>query len=470
MIAYSFPPEGNAGAYRPLRFARHLPSLGWIPTVISAIPAQYERYDPALLRMVPKEIEVIRLKACDLWQAFQAWRSREGQSELSPGSNASMRSSQDRHQWNLRAWLREIVRTIEASWYYPDMAMRWIEPAVEASVMLCQRSPVNVIWATAGPVSSFVVAQRSSIRTRIPYVLDFRDPWTVTYNAFEARQPGWANRRVRRTMHNLLKGAQAVVFRYETEAECFWRAYPGALDASRIHIIPNGYESPIEEGILHLGDKCMILYAGTLPDYRYDTLLKSLLVLKESNPDRAKQLRLLFVGEGMESLANEAAALGLSDMIETAGPKSYVEVTSIQREAHALLVLGRKSKMKGYELFAAAKLFGYLKAGRPIVGVLPLDETRKILLRVGARTVADVDSVSEIAEVLGQVIDNWSAGTLALLVPDKKACEAYSSEQQTARLVRALEGLPAEEPFVPGSYDIPPSLRETIGRSGFLDS
>jgi hypothetical protein len=35
MIAYFFPPEGNVGSYRPLRFARHLPFFGWQPTVIS---------------------------------------------------------------------------------------------------------------------------------------------------------------------------------------------------------------------------------------------------------------------------------------------------------------------------------------------------------------------------------------------------------------------------------------------------
>ena len=270
-------------------------------------------------------------------------------------------------------------------------------------------------------------------------------------------------------MYRLLKGAQAVVFRYETEAECFWRAYRGALDASRIYIIPNGYESPIEEFVAPAGDRCTILYAGTLPDYRYDTLLKSLTVLKETDPGRAKQLRLLFVGEGAEALAKEAAVLGLSDVIETTGPKPHAEIASLHREAHALLVFGRPATMKGHELFAGAKLFGYLKAGRPIVGVLPRDETKKVLHRVGVRTVADVDSVSEITTVLCHILDKWSAGTLSSLVPDRKTCEAYSSEHQAGTLVRALEGVPPEEPFIPGAQAIPPSLREGIEHKKWLD-
>lgn len=469
MIAYNFPPEGNAGAYRPLRFVRQLPNLGWIPMVISAIPSEYERYDPALLKMVPNEIEVIRIKACDLWQAFQSSRSRRIQRHSSSAQKEPIGNRQNGQQSSFRTWLREIVRTTEACWYHPDMAMPWIEAAVEATVRRCQRGPIDVIWATAGPVSSFLVAQRSSVRAGIPYVLDFRDPWTVTYNTFEARQPGWRKRRARRTMYQLLKGAQAVVFRYDTEAECFWHAYRGALDASKIYIIPNGYEPPIEQFVVPAGDKCTILYAGTLPDYRYDTLLRSLILLKESDPGRAKELRLCFVGEGMDALANEAAALGLSDIIETAKPKSYAEIAQFQREAHALLVLGRTSRMQGHELFAAAKLFGYLKAGRPIVGVLPPDETTKILHRVGVRTVADVDSVSEITKVLRLVLDNWSTGTLSSLVPDPKACEVYSSERQTATLVRALEGVPPEEPFIPGAQAIPPSLRNVIESEKWLD-
>jgi Glycosyl transferase 4-like domain len=469
MIAYNFPPEGNVGAYRPLRFIRQLPNLGWMPTVISAIPSQYERYDPALLKMVPNEIEVIRIKVSDLWQAFQSWRSRRVQRHSSSAQEEHIGNPQNGQQSSFRTWLREIVRTTEAWWYHPDMARPWVRSAVHESVRLSERVPVDVIWATAGPVSSFYVARRSSQRTGIPYVLDFRDAWTITYNEFEARRPTWAIRWDRKGMFDLLKGAQSVIFRYATEAESYWRAYPKALEAGRVHIIPNGYEGEIEQFVAPAGDKCTILYAGTLPDYRYDTLLKSLSVLKETDPSRAKQLRLLFVGEGMDALAHETAALGLSDIIDTAGPTSYAEITRLQREAHALLVLGRPATMKGYELFAGGKLFGYLKAGRPIVGVLPPDETKKVLHRIGVRTVADVDSLSEVTAVLCHVLDKWSTGTLSSLVPDRKACEAYSSERQTATLVRALEGVPPEEPFIPGAQAIPPSLRAAIENEKWLD-
>jgi hypothetical protein len=347
--------------------------------------------------------------------------------------------------------------------------MPWIRPAVKTAVKVCDRKRPDVIWANAGRVSAFHIAQQVSRHTGVPYVLDFDDAWTITHNDFEARQPRWAKRKARRTMYKLLHGAQAVVFRYHTEAECFWRAYPGAMEASRIYFIPNGFESPIEPFTVPTGNKCTILYTGVVADYRYDTLLRAISILKETMPGLADRLCLRFIGEHMDVIANDAARIGLSDIVHTTGPKPFAEIAALQREAHALLVLGRPGTKPGYELFAGAKLFGYLKAGRPIVGVLPSDETKKVLQHVGARTVADVDSTSEITRILQVVLDNWSAGTLSSLVPDRKVCEAYSSERQTGTLVRALEVVPSEEPFIPGAQAIPPSLRDIIENKSWLD-
>src|SRR4029453_19400153 len=277
--------------------------------------------------------------------------------------------------------------------------------------------------ATGEPWSSFIVAERASQRTGVPYVLDFRDSWTLTQDPFEARRPVWVTRSDRRTLHRLFKGAKAVILRYETEAECYFRTYKAALDVSRIHLIPNGYEGTIDEFVVPSGDQCTILYTGTLSDYRYDTLLQALHWFKKSDPARAKRLRLLFVGDGIEVLANDAAALGLADIVATASTTPHAEIVRLQREAHALLLLERKPTLKGYELFAGAKLFGYLKAGRPIVGVLPSGEAKKILQRVGVSTIADVDSPAEIIAVLRKILDAWATGMLASLVADRTACE-----------------------------------------------
>lgn len=462
MIAYDFPPEGNAGACRPLRFVRHLPSAGWSPTVITHDAPFFERYDLLLLAEVPAEVEIIRVRSSDPWFALQQRRAMRKRRKAAVASRLKAARLRETHQARIRSFAREILRAAEAWCYHPDMAAGWIRPAVNAAVKACNQKRTAILWATAGPVSSFIVAQRVSAQTQIPYVLDFRDAWTITYNEFEARRPAWAVRRDRQNMYELLKGAQAVIFRYWTEAECFWRAYPGALQASKIHIIPNGYAGTIDEFTPPKRDRCEILYTGTLSDYRYGSLLQALSLMKRSSPELAKQLHFTFIGEGTQALAAHAAALDLSDTVTTGAPVSQHEATKLTKKAHALLILGRPATMRGYELFAGAKLFGYLKTGMPIVGVLPCDETKRILLQAGVSTIADVESHSDIIGVLRKLVAAWSREELPSLLPDRSACERYSAERQTGDLVRALEGSPATEPFVPGSADIPASLRAEI--------
>jgi hypothetical protein len=180
MIAYSFPPEGNAGAYRPLRFVRHLPSMGWNTSVISVDTTCYERYDPGLLSLVPSTTEVVRVRSRDPWQFIQTRRAQHIQQKITYDSVATVARLHRAQQMPVRAFLREMVRRAEAWCYHPDMAMGWIKPAVKATVQMCARKRPDIIWATAGPLSSFVVAQQASQCTGVPYVLDFRDAWTIT--------------------------------------------------------------------------------------------------------------------------------------------------------------------------------------------------------------------------------------------------------------------------------------------------
>lgn len=468
MIAHGFPPDGHAGVHRPLRFLRHLPSMGWHPTVIASDRKQQDRHDPGLLSLVPDEVEVVRIPGEDVWQRIQAWRGKKSR-EHCPGGTIEMVGELGKSRSSsIRSSIRGLVRRVESWYYHPDLTMPWIKSAVKATVKVCQRISPKVIWVTGGPWSSFVVARNVSLQTGVPYVLDFRDSWTLAGSPFYDIRPEWAQKRDQRLLYQLFKDAKAVIFRYHSEAECYWCAYPGALEPSRIHIIPNGFDGTIEKfkPIKEERSKCVILYAGTITPYRYDTFLQGVGLLKKTFPTIANQLQILFIGEGADNLAQEARTVGVSDIVETMSPISYAEVCDLQAKADALLLLGL-IPMKGYEL-CGSKVFSYLKAGRPIIGVVPRDEMRNVLQQVGITTIADIDSPLEINTILTQVLHAWNQGTLSTLIPNPKACEAYSAEHQTMALVSALEGEPPAEAFVPGSFEIPHSLKDDIGTEGWV--
>jgi hypothetical protein len=463
LIAYHFPPEGNAGVYRPLRFVRELVNKGWQTTVVCNEPYQYQRYDQNLLLQVPPTTRIVRVKGLDPWRAVQTWRGERIENKLA-GSPSIARPVVAGHHAHLRSKVREAIRTIEAWIYRPDIAMPWIRPTVREIMTICHQSRPDVIWATIGPLSSGVVAYKASISTRVPYVLDFRDPWGLDYYAEEIRRPAWARSVDNNIMRRMFERAQAVIFLFESIAERYVRTFSGALDRSKIHIIPNGFEGAVESFFRAPGLHCKVLYAGTLSSYRYDTLLEGLVRLRRQDSDRAKKLKLLFVGENFEEMANRVANLDIQDMVEIAPSTSHSEILRLQREAHALLVLGRRAGRTGHELVAGAKLFGYLQAGRPIIGILPNDETRRILKEVGSTLIADANSPAEVVTVFERVINAWSNRTLESLVPNRAACDVYSSSRQISALVAALDGERPLKLLTTDCAGLPLNLQSQVGR------
>lgn len=439
MIAYFFPPEGNAAVYRPLRFIKELVKKGWHVRVISCKPYKYERYDAQLLEQVPSVTRIDQVRGWDPWRVFQARRAKLAKEKLAGLSEQGVRQIVAGYHVPWRSTLRELIRTAEAWIYRPDMAVGWIRPATRHTIASCRQNRPNVIWATIGPLSAGLVAYRTAQETGIPYVLDFRDPWGLEYYPHEARRPAWAKTLDNRMISMMFQKAQAVVFMFESVAQAYLKAFP-ALEREKIHIIPNGFEGEVEPFVHMPGDRCTILYAGTVTTYRYDTLLEGLAELKRNAPRNAAQLRLVFVGEGLRELMERVEALDIRDVVEILPPTSSAEVRRLQREAHALLILGRTSVRKGHELVAGAKLFGYLQAGRPIVGVVPYDETRRVLSEVGSSLIADVESPREIVDVFQKVLNAWLNRTLGRLVPDRAVCETYSSSRQILDLILALDG------------------------------
>src|SRR5262245_51200284 len=160
MVAHAFPPEGNAGTYRPLRFVRHLPSFGWQPTVIADASYEYERYDPRLMDLVPPTTEIIRVRNPDPWNRIQQYRLRKFRKVVETASVETRAVICSSHNRPLRSILRGAVQQLETVVYRPDHAMGWIRPATRATIDACVRNKSEVVWVTGGPWSSFVVARK----------------------------------------------------------------------------------------------------------------------------------------------------------------------------------------------------------------------------------------------------------------------------------------------------------------------
>ena len=69
MIAYIFPPAGNVGIYRPVKFVKYLPEFGWDPVVLTVSDGKFGKYDPRLTKIVPEGTPVYRTRSIEWFKA-----------------------------------------------------------------------------------------------------------------------------------------------------------------------------------------------------------------------------------------------------------------------------------------------------------------------------------------------------------------------------------------------------------------
>lgn len=161
LIAPYFLPRRRVGSMRPFRFAIHLKEFGWEPTVLT-IAAPGQQLSDKEARLL-SGIDIVQLKP-----PFD--RTIKAESQL--GIAAKRSSSVTRKQQN--KVLDYIEQQFPIDTWLPLFWMKY-----QQMVKTVQRVQPDVIWSTADPWSSLVITERLVRRFGIPWVADFRDPWTL---------------------------------------------------------------------------------------------------------------------------------------------------------------------------------------------------------------------------------------------------------------------------------------------------
>ena len=321
MIAHHFPPEGAAGVHRPLRFVRHLPKIGWRPVVIACEQAAYERYDPGLLGLVPPETEIRRVRAWDPWQALQAARVRRNETRRGRsvhGVGGEVGSRRETRPPCLPPGPRAQDRGMVLS-PRPGDAVDSAGRERSGETRACRHRPMS-----SGRRQDRSPPLPSRIEPRAGRVC-----LTCSISAMPGRSP------TTRLMQDAPRGRSAEIVK--RSPGCCGELAPwssgmrrrrnvtgapilAALEASRVHIIPNGYDGAIDTSPVPRGERCTILYTGTLISYRYDTLLEALRQFKQRDPARAGLPVLRVCRRRRSATPAKAELLGLSDLFEIREP------------------------------------------------------------------------------------------------------------------------------------------------------
>ena len=88
-----------------------------------------------------------------------------------------------------------------------------------------------------------------------------------------------------------------------------------------------------------------------------------------------------------------------------------------------------------------AKLFEYLRAGRPVLAVVGPGATADLLREIGGGWVADPRSAKALSEALVTAYQAWQSATLDAVAVDPRALKRFSRAQLAADLAALFDPL-----------------------------
>lgn len=414
MIAYHFPPlAGSSGIQRTLRFVQHLPSLGWQPLVLSADPRAYEKTSDDLLTDVPPGTVVRRAFALDTARHLQL-------------------------KGRYLGWMAR-----------PDRWISWKFAAIRQGLKLIDEFKPDVIWSTYPIATAHVIASELHRKTGIPWVADFRDP--MAQEGYPADPLIWQC--YKDIEADAAEHARYCVFTTPGAARMYQQRFPSAAD--RMVVLENGYDeesfasAAVQPGLSpqshSAADPCerplVMLHSGIVyPSERDPTqLFAALGHLQKAGTLSPADLRIRFRASVHDELLRSLAQThGAQDFIELCPAVSYREALAEMLAVDALLVM----QASNCNAQIPAKIYEYLRAGKPILGLTdPEGDTAGVLRGAGLNDIARLDSADEIALLLPALVHKLREGRAVL--PKVLAVQQASRRGRSQALVALLNQMTA---------------------------
>ena len=424
LISYFFPPAGGGGVIRALKLARYLPEFGYVPVVLAAEDPRYADRDPALLRQIPPCVRVHCVPVTDpfakLVSIYKTFKNRE------PGKRGNSEKTGARESFGAR---------LRRAFSFPDPQSHFRRQALSAFFRIPDTYRLRAIISTAPPYTSHMLGVRLSEVTRLPLVLDYRDAWT--YNPFGGPPTpfhafGW-----RFAEQRVLSAASAVVTVTDAMADDYRRRF--RLDAP-VFTIPNGYDEDDFKGVVpERRDKFTVIYAGKLyPGRDPFIFLEGVSRAIASGAFGTDDIEIRFVGAVPDDTRAAVKTSGLPVVIRNHVP--HREAISEIVSAHASLLIIGEGPAMGTTL--TGKIFEYLRAGRPVIAMVPPDGAAARLIReTGGGYVIPPDDADGVATVLTELYGRYRRGELDEPRTPSPALKRYSRREIAGEFGGLLDSL-----------------------------
>jgi len=423
IITYYWPPTGGGGVMRWLKMSKFLPELGWQPIIYTPENPDPSVTDESLLKEIHPEIIEIKTP---IWEPYDFYRKLTGKksgSKFKAGyiSEASVGACKSR----LSVFIR-------GNFLIPDPRKFWIKPSVKYLTKYLHVNPVDLIISTGPPHSMHLIALGLKEKFDIPWIADFRDPWTDIDFYHKLKLTRLADKKHRKLEKRVLLTADHVV-----------TVSPGcATDLERIaqkkiEVINNGYDpTDYDFEIPQLDKTFLVSHFGAFNrDRNPSALWKAMNELSQTEPDFKSLLRILLIGQTDTLIIDDIKKNNLAENLILTEHLPHKEgLVQLSKSQVLLLPLNDAPNVKG---ILPGKMFEYMALQRPILALGPTDaDYAKILRETNSGVPLDFDDIHGIKYSIQNYFRLFKENRLGV---ESNSYEKYSRKNLAAQFVALIQ-------------------------------
>ncbi len=423
IITYYWPPGTGAGVFRWLKFSKYLRHHGWEPVVYTAKNPEAQGTDHTLTADIPWGMTVIRRTAIEPYGLYKLITGRKQSERIQSGFL---------HPHHKPGMLEKLSTWIRGNLFIPDARRFWIRPSARYLLKWLKKNPVDAIISTGPPHSMHMIALRIKEKTGIPWMADFRDPWTqIDYydKLMLTKRADALHRKLEQKV--LIKADKLVTVSHHCAEDL---KIPERQD---IHVVTNGFDADDFQDLpsFDFQEFCITHLGSMNADRNPDMLWKVLSELVLSDPFFSEYLHIRFIGHVDYSVKESLQKHSISAFAEYNFPMPYRQaLAKASASAILLLPLNNTSNAMG---ITTGKLFDYIGLKRPVLCIGPPDGDAAAIIREtrSGKTVGFGDE-----EKCRKTLIQWAASfRKKQLRPKGQSVHDYTRKKLAAHIVRLLD-------------------------------
>ena len=360
IITYYWPPSGGSGVQRWLKFSKYLRDFNIEPVIYTVDNPSYPIKDTSLESEIPLGLEVLKqpiFEPNSFLSIFGNNKKKESAGFLNPNPTL----------------LGRFFQYVRANYFIPDARKFWIKPSVKFLSNYLNNNEIDVVITTGPPHSIHIIGLALRDKFKIKWISDFRDPWTEIDYFQQLPLTKKANKKHHQLEQEVLEKSDMVIVVGETMKKKFLK------HNYNIEVLTNGFDSYENSLTIELDSNFSITHVGLMNADRNPTILWEVLYeISSENIDFKNNLRIKFIGKIDDTVIQDIQVFNTNNIVRIPY-LDHDEVRKYQASSQVLLLsINHVPSAKG---IITGKIFEYLQAKRPILGIGPEDGDAAAILK-----------------------------------------------------------------------------------------